>query len=148
MTVSLEEREQIKLKGYADIGGLKKNRYWTPDGREIIAVPSIRTYNKIKDGKIIESGTRDANLDKGWLTQKPTNPKHYCPHCDRWHDTKKQIEVCGTAKQAVTRKFEKIAQEEKKKEGSEEDSLKLEVAALKSEMSEIKDMLRQLLKKG
>ena len=71
-------RAQLESTGVAITpvtGGAKKTRYWTPDGREILAVPSMRTWVKRKDGKVVDSGIRDANLDQGWLLQKPARPK-------------------------------------------------------------------------
>lgn len=146
MTVTAEDKLQIKQKGYADIGGLQKNHYWTPDGREVVAVPAMRTYNVIENGKVIESGVRDANLDNGWFLQKPAILKPHCPHCDRWHDTQKEIDKCGVNKIAFNKKWDKLAQKMKADEGGEVNSLKTEVDGLKEDVSQIKDMLLQLLK--
>jgi len=147
MTLSVEERQQIRLKGFAYIGGLQKNRYWTPDGREILAVPSMRTFNRIVEGKITDSGIRDANLDNGWLTEKPQTLKPHCPHCGKWHDTQAEIDTCGSKRSAFQKKYDKLAQKEKMKEFSEVDKIKEDVDALKSDMTDIKMMLVQLLKK-
>ncbi len=146
MTVTAEEKQQIKQKGYADIGGLKKNRYWTPDGREITAVPAMRDYNIIQNDKVISSGTRDANLDNGWLTLPPVEPKPYCPHCDKWHDTIKEVNECGEKKQVSAKRWEKLAKKMIKEENPNND-LREEVDGLKEDVSQIKDMLLQLLKK-
>lgn len=123
------------------INGVRKTRYWTPDGREILAAPSMRDYNHIKNGKVVDSGTRDANLDKGWLLQPPTEHKLYCEHCDQWHDTVEEIRECGAKRKAFNAKWDKKA----KAMSKTEDSIEKDVDTLKSEMSEIKAMLMKLL---
>lgn len=129
-------------------GGVRKNRYFTPDGREVWAVPSIRNFIRKKDGKVIGGGTRDANLDNGWLLQPPTEPKLRCFHCDKWHDTKKEVDACGAARKASADMWQKRAQAMKRKEGGGEiDEVKADVSELKSDMSDIKKMLAQLLEK-
>lgn len=118
----------------------KKTRYWTPDGREILAVPCMTDWVRKKDGKVIDGGRRDANLDKGWLLQPPTEPKLRCHSCDRWHDTQKEITACGAKKKAFDDKWQARAKRMLHKEGGE-------VEELKSEMADIKNMLMQLLEK-
>jgi len=144
MVVTAEEKQQIAQKGFADIGGTRKKRYWTPDGREMFAVPLMKDWVKIKDKKIIGSGTRDANLDKGWLLESPSEPKPYCPYCTNWHDTQKEIDACGVKKNRFAKLYEKKALKEKSEENK---GLQTEVAELKSEMSDIKSMLTKLLEK-
>lgn len=141
--LSAEVRAQLELTGVAMvevIGGTKKTRYWTPDGREILAVPSMRNWVKKKDGKVIDSGIRDANLDGGWLLQPPTEPKLRCYFCDRWHDTQKEIDACGAKKKAFDNKWAKKVKRLRSKEGGELEDVKAEVA-------EIKNLLMQLLGK-
>ena len=91
----------IESTGYGisgGIGGLRKQTYYTPDGRTVCAVPCMRDYVKRKDGKVIESGTRDANYDKGWLPVMPTELKPHCEHCGDWHDNQEGIDACETKK--------------------------------------------------
>lgn len=109
-----------------DIGGIPRKTYWTPDGREMKAIPSIREYvKKDKDGKVIETGTRDANLDNGWLLSKPQTLKLYCPHCNKWHDTKTQITQCGqTQRKFITLQEAKARKEEQDKTTSMEKKIK------------------------
>ena len=140
MVVTTEDARQIKAQGYADIGGLKKTRYWTPDGREILAVSAMRTYNIVKDGKVTGSGVRDANLDS-WLSEKPANPKPHCPHCDKWHDTQKEIVSCGNKKKAFQDRQDKLSQ---KMQPAKED-LRAKVDSLESDISDIKSLLTKLL---
>jgi len=144
MVVTTDEMKQIKSKGYADIGGIPKTTYWTPDGREIKAFPCMRTFVMKKDGKVIGDGVRDANLDKGWLTQKPTELKLTCTYCDKWHDTKEEITQCGAKHRAFDEKWAEKARKMKKDESND---LKSEVEELKSDMTEIKSMLMKLLEK-
>ena len=84
---------ELKAKVYLD--GIPRKKYWTPDGREIRAIPAWRDYNIIENGKRKQGGTRDANYDKGWLESPPQNPVPYCKYCDRWHDTQEEVDKCG-----------------------------------------------------
>ena len=149
--LSPEARAELAGQGVAisgDIGGLQKQRYWTQDGREIMAIPAIRTYRRVRDKKIVGEGVRDANFDKGWLLQPPAKLKPYCPHCDKWHDTQKEIDDCGEKKGAFNKKWMAKAKKMKHQEGDGEvEGLRTEVSELKSDMSDIKDMLTQLLAK-
>ena len=133
-------REQIESQGYGksgDIGGQPKQRYWTPDGREIFSMPDMHEFTRRKNGKILETGLRDANFDKGWLSQRPLNLKLHCPHCDYWHDTSEEIDQCGIKKETFIVKHKEEAEKELGKNGR--------VGKLETEMSEIKSMLKQLL---
>lgn len=146
------ERTRLEETGVTQVGGVtggaKKQRYWTPDGREIWAEPAMRTWVKRNAKReTIDSGTRDANLDSGWLLQPPTNPKPYCSGCDKWHDTQEEINGCLAKKQAFTERWEKKARAMKKKEGGEVEEIKEDVEELKSDMSDIKSMLKRLLEK-
>ena len=110
--------ERIDKEGFAktgDFGGQPKTTYWTPDGRKIRAMPDMHEYTRRdKDGKVIDSGVRDANLDKGWLNYKPTSLQLFCPHCDRWHMTKADVDTCGKSKKRVILKAERLAKKEMK----------------------------------
>ena len=121
-------------------GGAKKMRYWTPDGREKFAVPAMRTYRMTRSGA---EGVRDANLDKGWLLQKPTELKPYCPHCDNWHDNQKEIDACGAKKKSFYEEYEAKARKMKGQEGG---AVAERVDKLESDISDIKSLLTQLLK--
>ncbi len=140
--ITQEDRKQIEERGYGitgDIGGIQKQLYYTPDGREVRSVPSLREWSQ-KDAKgNVTNGIRDANLDKGWSLQMPTGLKPYCSHCDKWHDTEKEIEQCGVRKKAFDAKYMRKA----KKETGNGD----EVAELRKEIAEFKDMVKQLLER-
>jgi len=131
--------EGVTLKDNS--GGVRKQRYWTPDGREKLAIPTMRTYRMSQSGA---EGIRDANLDRGWLLQKPTELKPYCPHCDNWHDTQEEIDVCGVKKKEFYDRQMKIAQKMKKQDGGE---VTERVDKLESDISDIKSMLAELLGK-
>ena len=122
-----------------DIGGQPKQTYWTPDGRQIKAMPDIHHYAlKDKDDKVIANGVRDANLDKGWLLQKPSELKLYCPHCDRWHDTEGEIRQCESKNTQFVAKCEEKA---KKELGIDR------IGKLETDMSELKNLMKQLLER-
>ena len=130
---SILAAESYGLSG--DIGGLPRNTYYTPDGRVIRAIPNNREYVK-KDakGKVISQGIRDSNLDCGWLTNPPQVLKLYCKHCNKWHDTEKEITACGTTQ----RKFiEKLTRQVKLEETDKTTSLEKEVAELKAMVTKL-----------
>lgn len=118
-----------------------KQIYWTPDGRKLILAPLWRTWVK-RDAKgiEIESGVRDANLDKGFLLTKPTELKLYCPHCDYWHNTETEIKECGRKRAAFIKKVTKKA----KKEIPQNGDGRLE--KLEQDMAEIKSLLKRIAK--
>lgn len=118
-----------------DIGGQPKQKYWTPDGREILAAPNMHITNM---------GTvRDANFDKGWLPAPPTELKPYCEYCDRWHDTEEEVEKCGRRKKASDKRYLKWAKNKLRKDSADKDE---EIEGLKSEISDIKKLLEKLVK--
>ena len=123
----------IEASGYgitADIGGLPRQTYYTPDGRVVKAIPGKREYVvKDKNGKVIESGTRDANYDKGWLPAMPTEFKLHCSGCDRWHNTQEEIDACISKKKKWVGKLAKKTINEN---GDEIETLKKELAELKA----------------
>ena len=91
--------EAIKTVGFGlsgDIGGLPRSTYYTPDGRVLRAIAAWREYVvKDKEGNVTGSGTRDANLDKGWLLAPPAVLKPFCRGCDGWHETLAEVEQCS-----------------------------------------------------
>ena len=145
------QKRIIQAQGFGLSGGIrggpKKTKYWTPDGRVILAPPSLRGFvRKDLQGKVIDSGTRDANLDKGWLLTEPTELKVRCPHCDKWHDTEEDVHGCGVSMGAfVSHHAVKAKEEFKIKEMSD---IQSEVDELKTGMDEIKELLKEVLKRG
>jgi hypothetical protein len=96
-SISEDKKQLLEIQGYAIVrptGGQPRKTYYTPDGRKIRAIPCMREYQATVDG-VIETGERDANYDKGWLDRMPTELKLYCRHCDKWHDTEQEIEMCA-----------------------------------------------------
>ncbi len=140
-----QQKQALENTGYGlggDIGGLERRTYYTPDGRRIRAIPGWRQFvRKDAAGKVIDSGTRDANLGKGWLLEPPKELKLYCRHCDRWHDTEAAIEACRTAQvQFIARATQKEHEEQTKVETAVAD----EMAALKRELAQMKAVLQTL----
>lgn len=138
--MTINTREQIEQQGYGltgEIGGIRKQKYFTPDGREVWSIPCMREWQR-KNGKGVETGIRDANLDKGWTLQPPQNPQLQCPHCDKWHKTQEEVDACGAKRNAFDSKWMSKAQ---KDTGSNE------IEELKSELDEVKALLKQLLEK-
>ena len=122
-----------------NIGGQPKQIYWTPDGRQIRAMPDIHEY-ALRDNKgvVISNGVRDANLDKGWLLQKPVELKPYCHQCDGWHDTKEEIRACELKYARLVAKHEEKA---KKELGIDR------IGKLEADMGELKNLMKQLLER-
>ena len=119
-----------------NIGGLPRTTYYTPDGRIIRAIPNIREYIiRNKEGQITGSGTRDANLDKGWLLSPPTILKLFCKTCDRWHDTQEEVKACGVERTRFINVMEvKAKQEEADK-----------TASLEQKVGELMAMVEKLM---
>jgi hypothetical protein len=92
-------KQEAAWAGVAGIkisGGPPKQRYFTPSGEVVFAIPSHREY-QVKDpatGKVLRKGQRDANLDKGWTLTMPTELKIHCTGCRKYHDTQEEIAEC------------------------------------------------------
>lgn len=147
-STSEAKKQLLEAQGYMIVqptGGQPRKTYYTPDGRVIRAIPSIREYQWTNENGSLEMGERDANYDKGWLDVMPTELKLYCRHCDRWHDTEAEIEMCGEkhhkletwglkqARKMHPQDFETLDRFQK---------IEGEVAALKNDMGEILSILR------
>ncbi len=150
MTVTAKDKELIKRQGYAPIGGLPRQIYWTPDGREVRAIKSEREYNiKDEEGNVTGSGLRDANLDKGWLLTPPTDPKPYCAGCDRWHDTEEEVTLCIATKQEKAKKWEDWARKQREGEAMEQakelEELKLTQFEMKGDMHTLMEQNKKLM---
>jgi len=94
----VDKKRDLETNGYFISpvrGGQPRKVYYTPDGRTIKAIPSMREYQYTDENGEVVSGERDANYDKGWLDRPPKELKPYCPYCDRWHDTEAEIEACA-----------------------------------------------------
>lgn len=130
----------IEASGYGvsgDIGGLPRQTYYTPDGRIVKAIPCMRDYVRKVDSKVVESGTRDANYDKGWLPVMPTELKPHCAHCGEWHDNQEGIDACADAIKKRKEWGDKLAKKYKKEEHED-------ITNLKREIDELKEMVKKL----
>jgi len=123
-------------------GGPQKQRYYTPTGEEVYSIPSWREFTrKGPDGRILEQGTRDANLDKGWSLSRPTELKVACPGCSKWHDTAKEVDACVDKKAEVAAQWERKALEQQPESADVEGRL----GKLEEGLSDIKALLQQAL---
>lgn len=146
ISLTPEQKQALEATGYLSTGmtgGLPLITYYTPDGRRIRAIPALREYvRKDAQGKVIGQGTRDANLDKGWLLAPLATPKPHCPACDNWHDTRADVAKCMRKQKA----FIKAAQQRAE---AEEAQLRAKAEAkntdLEREVAELKAMVAKLL---
>jgi len=111
MTISPITQQDISSGG--SWGGPRKQRYYTPDGSEVHAIPATREY-VIRDeaGKVIRQGERDANLDKGWSFSPPTVLQVYCPGCGKYHDDAKKVSGCVTKSAKAAKQWEAKAKKQ------------------------------------
>ena len=149
MPISDATRRQLSSTGVVLNGGVwggaKKQMYYTHSGDEIWAAPSIREWIKQDEhGQTTDWGTRDSNLDKGWLLAPPAVPILHCKGCDKWHDTQADVDKCIETKARVARKWETRA---RKQMGADSQGSAAEVAALTNQVEELKAMVAQLISK-
>ena len=125
-------------------GGPRKQRYYTPTGVEVLAIPSWREFvRKGPDGKILEQGTRDANLDKGWSLSLPTELKVACPGCSKWHDTQEEVDACVDTKDAQMAQWQKEDDDARAEQNNPDVDERL--GKLEEGLSDIKTLLQQAL---
>ena len=125
-------------------GGPQKQRYYTPTGEEVYSIPSWREFTrKGPDGKILEQGTRDANLDKGWLLSLPTELKVACPGCSKWHDTQQEVDACVDKKAEAAAQWERKAIEQQPQ--AQDADMEERLGKLEEGLSDIKALLQQAL---
>ncbi len=123
--------------------GLPKTIYYTPDGRIIRAIAQMRGYVvKDKDGKVTGTGRRDANLDQGWLSTRPTVLYPYCPGCDRWHENLTLVEACIVKQKAYLARMELLAKKELHQEREAKDST---IESLSKQVADLKIMVEKLI---
>jgi len=126
-------------------GGAQKKQYWTPDGRILFLVPQIRQFvRKDKDGNVIASGTRDANMDKGYLSHPPSEAekKVFCRWCDTWHDTQVEVEACQIANKKIEAQREAMARQELANQTIEKDN---EISKLNSRIEQLEKLIKEKL---
>ena len=144
-----EAKEQIKggaeFSATSATGGAQKQAYWTPDGRRLVLVPQIRQFVKKNDkNEVIASGTRDANLDKGYLTHSPSESerKVFCRWCDTWHDTQVQVDACKVVYDKLQAHREAIAKQELANEVVEKDR---EIDSLTNRVAQLEKLIKEKL---
>ena len=125
-------------------GGPQKQRYYTPTGEEVYSIPSWREFvRKDSDGRILEQGTRDANLDKGWSLSLPTELKVACSGCGKWHDTEEEVNACIETRSA------QVARRQKEDDNARAEKNNADVEGridkLEEGLSDIKELLQQAL---
>uniref|UniRef100_A0A6M3J412 Uncharacterized protein n=1 Tax=viral metagenome TaxID=1070528 RepID=A0A6M3J412_9ZZZZ len=139
-------QRELETLGYGGVhvwGGMKTKKYFTPDGREVWTAPSLREWvKKNGQGKIIASGTRDANLDRGLLLEPPQAPLPHCPTCDKWHNTQAEVEQCALKRKEFEEKV--LAKTLSDYPVKKADVNLQRLDTLESELSEIKRMLKEI----
>jgi len=125
-------------------GGPQKQRYYTPTGEEVYSIPSWREFTrKGQDGRVLEQGTRDANLDKGWSLSLPTELKVACPGCSKWHDTKEEVDACVDTRTAQMTRWQK--EDADARAGQNNTDVEGRLGKLEEGLSDIKTLLQQAL---
>ena len=111
MTTKSDIKQKLETEGHAFggiTGGPGYTTYWTPSGKKMRGIPSIRefVYTDPDTGEK-ETGTRDATPgQRGWLTSPPQILKLDCISCKRWHDTQEEVDACVAAKAELAREME------------------------------------------
>ncbi len=161
MALKLKEGEKQVLEGQGYVsrgasGGPNKSLYYTPDGREVWAIPAHRVrVRKFNDGRPSESFTVDANFDNGWLPSPPTGKlQKYCKGCDKWHPTQKRVDTCIAERQKKQQEWDEKAMRELHKDKPKDDSTLIQdtsalagrVDAIERQLAKL-DSIEELLRK-
>jgi len=93
-------------------GGQPRKTYYLPDGRIEKAIPAWREWERKNPDGTRETGTRDANYDRGWLDAPPAEPKLTCKWCGQWHDTEEEIAECERKQQKLINYGMKVVRKE------------------------------------
>jgi len=128
------DKQALNSEGFAlgtSTGGLPRQIYYAPDGTMKGCVPGYTSDS--------QGNKHDRLLMQGYTLTPPEHPKPHCTGCDKWHDTQAEVNACIKAKKVELVKWEKRARKELPQNG--------EVDDLKKEVSELRDMLKQLLEK-
>jgi len=149
--VTQEVQQQLASNGAAlgvVWGGPQKTLYYTPSGREVWSVPSMRDWvRKNQGGKVVAQGTRDANLDKGWTLSPPADPKVDCPGCSQWHDTDEDMAECVESKRVQAALWEIKARKMMGQGGEVDSDTPARLDKLEDGLDEIKSLLAQLVER-
>lgn len=159
MAIKLDEAQKRRLESEQFLlskvpsGGPRRQTYYTPDGRKIQQFPQMREYVlKDKDGNIIETGTRDANYDHGWLPSSPPPQlrKPYCPSCDKWHDDEAGVEACRKRRQAEVEAQQRKVQERLDRErakAASSNGADARIDQIEASLAEVKGLVMELIKR-
>ena len=131
-----EIQRALQSQGYASggtWGGPQRVTYYAPDGSVREAIPSHLT-----DGKGIRY---DRMILQGYSLSPPENPKPHCAGCGRWHDTQEEVNACIKKRKTDEKRWEKKAHKDVSK-GQDK-----EIQGLRKEVSELKKLMEQLIKK-
>ena len=145
--MTTQSSRQLESQGAAGVkisGGPPKQRYFTPSGEEVFAVPATRDY-QVKDpatGKVLRRGQRDANLDKGWTLTMPTELKIHCTGCRKYHDTEEEVAECLRLRAINAAKWEVRAAKELSAPSMDTEERR---GKLEEGLSDIKALLQQAL---
>lgn len=147
MQVSQDTKRELVSRGAAlgaTWGGPQQQRYYTPSGDVVYAIPAIRDWVEKDDaGKVLRTGERDANLDKGWTLYMPPVLKLHCQGCDRWHDTEEEVATCLLVRHQKALAGETLA---KRMMGEQESgSSEPAMVALEAKVDRLADLVAQLL---
>lgn len=147
----IASRQEIESFGFGVtgyVGGLPKTTYYTPDGRSFRAIPLIRDWQKLNDeGKVIAKGTRDANLDKGWLLQMPAVLKIHCLFCDGYHDSQTQVDTCEVVAKKVKAERQAVIDTEIAADKAEQDKeISKQIAERDAKIGFLESQLAKLTK--
>lgn len=111
-----------------------RQRYYTPDGREELKIPQHRTRS---DGVVY-----DLFIAQGYTLTPPANPKLYCSGCDKWHDTKEEVDDCVSGKKKFVASMNRKASQELVKERKEKDT---KIADLEAKVDKLTKLLEEKL---
>ena len=159
-TTERDKRRQLASAGVASgatWGGPGKRRYFAPDGREVWSTPAMRDFvRRDAEGKVIEEGVRDANLDRGWTMSPPTQLMIHCRACDKYHWEEEEVASCMASRKAAAQRWEdraKTMRDEATGGGTEQfderlGDLETAVGEVQESIGNIETMLKALLARG
>lgn len=120
--------------------------YYLPDGTKVRDYPMDIEVSKLINGKRVPCGTRDGNLDKGWLLERPAVLKFRCSMCGKFYDEAIVRDQCEAAHKETAIPRDEIARKRGMTQRGEKPDGRIE--RLEDDMAELKDMLKTLLKRG
>ena len=128
--------QELETQGYGVAGvwgGPQKVKYYAPDGSVRVAIPG---HLSDRSGIIY-----DRLILQGYSLSPPETPKPHCAGCGKWHNTEEEVKACVKRRKIEVAKWDKWASKHSNK-GQDK-----EIKELKDELSELKDLVKQLLGK-